>query len=114
MTVTDIRPDDTGDIPRPVGETTRAMPLYEGPAVPRRPESLEVTYVERTAFTYVGSSELPIIIDVADRQAANEQPQDYVGRHRAAEPQERRVPYWRTPAFSAAMRRVLRRNGGGR
>lgn len=60
-------PADTGELPRPGERTTILTPWVVGPPMFRRPEA---------------TGELPIIVDVADRQYQDEPEPDYVGRHR--------------------------------
>lgn len=82
MTITfDI--EDTVTIHRPpAGEDTRVLGVYANHNVPRRPAGSGKTYVARTAFAFVGSTdELPIIGVPAPEP-------EYPAKHRAKEPAE--------------------------
>lgn len=58
-------PAESGELPRPGERTLNLAPYVISPPTLRRPEA----------------TELPIIVDVADRQQHDE-PTPYVGRHR--------------------------------
>lgn len=118
----DISPADTGEIARPVGETTQAIQLDDLPAMPRRPHAEppteDLTDEAARAFSYVRGTtgELPLVIAPDDRQAViaalaepvtmlpTVEPSAYVGRHRAAD-----IPLW-----PRLIGRLLGRNAGAR